>query len=85
MIKDEDESLKKFINEKFEPRFIAAVPFTVRLPRLKKIGSRIKDAAVEKVMYDGEKTDIYFKTATGIIIFGAIVQEGKFDGIMVQD
>ena len=85
MIKGEDGPMIKFINENFATRFIAAVPLEVRLPRLKKIGSLIKDAAIEKVIYDGEKTDIYFKTSTGMLIFGAIVQAGKIDGIMVQD
>ncbi len=85
MIQGANEPLKKFITDNFTPRFNDAVPLAERLPRLKKIGSRIKDASIEKVMYDGEKTDIYFKTATGTVIFGAIIQQGKIDGLMVQD
>ncbi len=85
MIKGEDEQLKKFISENFSPRFIDAVPMAERLPRLKKIGTRIKDAPVEKLIFDGEKTDMFFKTSSGTLIFGAMVQQGKIDGLMVQD
>jgi CubicO group peptidase (beta-lactamase class C family) len=85
IIKGEDEPIKKFIAENFDPRFIKAVPITERLPRLKKVGGRIKDAPVEKIMYDGEKTDIYFKTPTGMLIYGVVVNLGKIDGLMLQD
>ncbi|MFZ1371063.1 MAG: hypothetical protein WAR78_11810, partial [Ferruginibacter sp.] len=85
MIKGDEEVLKKFISENFSARFRDAVPLTERLPRLKRIGSRIKDASVEKLVYDGEKTDIHFKTPEGMLIFGVLVTAGKISGIMVQD
>ncbi|MBK6635827.1 MAG: beta-lactamase family protein [Chitinophagaceae bacterium] len=85
MIKGDEEALKKFISENFSARFRDAVPLTERLPRLKRIGSRIKDASVEKLLYDGEKTDIHFKTPEGMLIFGVLVTDGKISGIMVQE
>jgi CubicO group peptidase (beta-lactamase class C family) len=85
MINGEEEPLKKFINDHFNPRFIEAVPWAERLPRLKKIGSRIKDATIDKVTYDGQKTEIYYKTPTGIFIFGALVHEEKIGGLLFQD
>jgi CubicO group peptidase (beta-lactamase class C family) len=85
MIKGEEGPLKKFVNDHFNPRFIEAVPWAERLPRLKKLGSRIKEATMEKVMYDGQKTEIYYKTPNGIFIFGALVHEGKIGGLLIQD
>jgi CubicO group peptidase (beta-lactamase class C family) len=85
MKKGDEELLKKFINENFSPRFRDAVPLAERLPRLKKIGARMKDLPIEKVTYDGEKTEIFFKSPSGILIFGALVSEGKIAGLLVQD
>jgi hypothetical protein len=56
-----------------------------RLPRLKKIGARMKDLPIEKVTYDGEKTEIFFKTTSGTLIFGVLLSEGKIAGLLLQD
>lgn len=85
MIKNDENALKTFINQHFSPNFIARVPLEERLPRLKKIGGRIKDATIEKVTFDGEKTEIYFKSASDRLTFGAIIENGKIDGLMVMD
>lgn len=85
MITGDEELLKKFIQENFTPRFRDAVPLAERLPRLKKIGGRMKDLPIEKVTYDGEKTEIFFRSPSGILVFGALVSEGKIAGLLVQD
>jgi hypothetical protein len=85
MIKGEDGPLKEFINANFTTGFLNAVPFTERLPRLKKFGTNMKGSPVEKVIYDGEKTDIHYKTAEGKLIFGAMIVDGKIDGLMVEN
>ncbi len=85
MIQGQDEPLKKFISQHFAPRFQDAVPLEERLPRLKKIGARMKDLPIEKVTYDGEKTEIFFKAPSGALVFGVVVSEGKIAGLLVQD
>jgi CubicO group peptidase (beta-lactamase class C family) len=85
MKKGEEEPLKKFISEQFAPGFRDAVPLAERLPRLKKIGARMKDLPIEKVTYDGEKTEIFFKTTSGTLIFGVLLSEGKIAGLLLQD
>lgn len=85
MINGNEEALKKYISENFSLQFRDAVPLAERLPRLKRIGSRIKDAPVEKLVYDGEKTDIHYITPEGRLIFGVLVTGGKISGIMLQD
>lgn len=85
MIKGDEEPLKKFFNKYFARGFRDAVPLEVRLPRLKKIGLRMKDVPVEKVTYDGEKVEVFFKSPSGILLFGALISENKIAGLLLQD